>query len=130
MLNFALFKEDYPPKNGMLRAIWCVGLNKNWRRKKRKEKESRKIIEHFLERKRAMDWTRRCYDPRFHNKNISHKVKVINELSRTNLTGKQKFGMLGLQVRTSSGTIKKTECIIEFPLNLYIYTCTYKCTKN
>lgn len=29
MLNFALFKEDYPPKNGMLRAIWCVGLNKN-----------------------------------------------------------------------------------------------------
>lgn len=105
MLNFALFKEDYPPKNGMLRAICCVGLNKNWRRKKRKEKESRKIIEHLLERKRAMDWTRRCYDPRFHNKNISHKVKVINELSRTNLTGKQKFGMLGLQVRTSSGTI-------------------------
>lgn len=29
MLNFALFKEDYPPKNGMLRAICCVGLNKN-----------------------------------------------------------------------------------------------------
>ena len=89
----------------MLRAICCVGLNKNWRRKKRKEKESRKIIEHLLERKRAMDWTRRCYDPRFHNKNISHKVKVINELSRTNLTGTQKFGMFGLQVRTSSGTI-------------------------
>lgn len=110
MLNFALFKEDYPPKNGMLRAICCVGLNKNWRRiktegERKEEKESRKIIEHLLERKRAMDWTRRCYDPRFHNKNIFHKVKVINELSRTNLTGTQKFGMLGLQVRTSSGTI-------------------------
>jgi len=96
MLNFVFFKEDYPHKNGMLREIWRVGLNKNWRRKKRKEKVTRKIIEHLLERKRAMDWTRRCYDPRFHNKNISHKVKIINELSGTNLYGAQRFCMLGL----------------------------------
>lgn len=29
MLNFVFFKEDYPRKNGMLREIWRVGLNKN-----------------------------------------------------------------------------------------------------
>ena len=93
MLNFVFFKEDYPRKNGMLREIWCVGLNKNWRRKKRKGKQENNWALTWAEKS---DGIRRCYDPRFHNKNISHKVKIINELSGTNLYGAQRFCMLGL----------------------------------
>ena len=53
MLNFVFFKEDHRPK-----TEWCAKFGVLARIKtegERQEKKSRKIIEHLLERKRAME---------------------------------------------------------------------------